>query len=238
MLPLSICLIWHSKPSSRHNWLMGLCWCRSWQGQSWMSRATTTQRMIWCCRSRRAPTTSRASTCRCEHAPGLCRVHAGLFWALQGWLAISSVSLSGVVGLTRAGLSCRTAREPVAGTWQVSSHGREPILTCWSAELSRIKYSGLGRLAECSLFCRMHLSEVACLPQEFNRQLQDAGADDQLTAMREIAFELAAPAGELRRQRGSGSHKVRPRCRNDSVADSPVQESGPLSEGWPWHDIL
>ena len=28
--------------------------------------------------------------------------------------------------------------------------------------------------------------------------------------MRDIAFELAAPAGELRRQRGSGSHKVSP----------------------------
>ena len=58
------------------------------------------------------------------------------------------------------------------------------------------------------MLCRMHLSEAGCLLQEFNRQLQDAGQNDQLAAMRDIAFELAAPAGELRRQRGSGSHKV------------------------------
>jgi len=39
------------------------------------------------------------------------------------------------------------------------------------------------------------------LVQEYNKQLQETGKDDQLTAMREITFELAAPAGELRRQR-------------------------------------
>ena len=81
-------------------------------------------------------------------------------------------------------------------------------------------------------------SEVGCLLQEFNRQLQDAGQNDQLTAMRDIAFELAAPAGELRRQRGSGSHKVSPNATMTVLLNLLSKESGPFVEaghGMPLH---
>lgn len=45
-------------------------------------------------------------------------------------------------------------------------------------------------------------SELSGTPsQEFNRQLQEAERPDQLTLLRDITFELAAPAMELRRQR-------------------------------------
>ena len=140
----------------------------------------------------------------------------------RAWLAQSAHWSS--LGL--AGLADHQLDVPVGGCGPHTAEWQESLL------------QAPGRPAECSLFCRMHLLEVGCLPQEFNRQLQDAGADDQLTAMRDIAFELAAPAGELRRQRGSGSHKVRPRCSKRRLCCwSPVQEIGTLCESWPWHDI-
>ncbi len=50
-------------------------------------------------------------------------------------------------------------------------------------------------------YCEVASAQHMSLLQEYSKQLKEAEGRDHLTTLRDIAFELAAPGAELRRQR-------------------------------------